>query len=194
MIAGNIHLQLRLNSRIDVLSQTMWVSEIIAEFLNDLQSEIPSISYASVCDNHSRIDPNKNDSLSLESLCRITDWYLRERVPTIQYIDNRFGQDIATFNILGHEIACVHGNKDKQSSAIGTLNNFTATHYDLICTAHEHHFSANEDSDTLLIANGSLMGTDDHAFDLRKNSIPSQNLIIINKHDVMGTLYKINLI
>lgn len=191
MIAGDIHLPLRINSRVDVITQVLEVSEIIAEFLNELSIYV-DVSYCGTLDNHSRIDPNKSDSIELESLARITDWYLRARVPQITFTATEVG-DIVPLNILGHNIAFVHGHKDKQSTMISSINNFTQKHFDMICSAHMHHFSANEECGTFMIANGSLMGTDSHAYDLRLHSNPSQTFIEVTKNNVAECIRKIDL-
>ena len=190
MIAGGIHLPLRINSRIDVITQVLEVSELLAEFLNEL-SAYAKISYCSTLDNHSRVDPNKSDSIELESLARITDWYLRSRLSQITFT-SKYIDDITEVNILGHNIAFIHGHKDKQPSMIKSLNNFSQKHYDLICSAHMHHFSANEECGTFMIANGSLMGTDSHAYDLRLHSNPSQTFIEVTADNVVDCIRKIN--
>ena len=190
MIAGDIHLPLRINSRIDVITQVLEVSELLAEFLNELSNHV-HVFYNSVYDNHSRIDPDKSNSIELESLARITDWYLRVRVPHLNYISTRV-TDIAEMTIFNHNIAFVHGHKDKQNTIISSLNNFTQKHYDLICSAHYHHFSANEECGTYMITNSSLMGTDDYAYNLRLYSKPSQTFIEITKENVIDNIIKIN--
>lgn len=193
MIAGNIHLPLRLNSRIDVITQIIEVSEIIAEFLCDLSRNY-SIHYSSVLDNHSRIDPNKSDSLQLESLARVTDWYLKERLKNFN-IDfdsfDDFGPDMTMVNIFNHSIIGVHGDKDKPKTIIKNLTGYVQHHFDLICSAHLHHFNSDESNNTMLISNGSLMGTDQFASDLRLNSKPTQTLIICTKENVCDTIYRI---
>ena len=194
MIAGNIHLPLRLESRKDVISQIMEVSELIAEFLFDL-NEYFYIDYYSVLDNHSRIDPNKKESIQLESLCRITDWYLKERLSNTYRIhihDNEYGPDIANFQIFNYNILATHGDKDKPNNIINKLSLYTQTHYDLICSAHYHHFSYNEDNDTILISNGSLMGTDQFAHDLRLNNKASQTFIVCSDTNIVDSIHKIN--
>ncbi len=193
LIAGRIHLTIRLQSRIDVITQIMQVSEILAEFINDL-SKYFDIEYYSCDDNHSRVEPNKEDSLNLESLCRITDWYLKNRLQAndaVFFNANPFGSDIITAKINGFTVLGVHGDKDKPVSAITSLTGYTAQKCDLIVAAHRHHFSADESCNTLLLCNGSVMGTDSYAHDLRLNSKPSQNLIIVGKNNVMEALYRI---
>lgn len=184
LIAGRIHLELRINSRFDVITQIINVSELLAEFLYDIVVECKgcSIDYYSTSDNHSRIEPNKKESIELESLARITDWYLKERFNDINLPimihKNTFGDDIVTFKSLGHNIIAVHGDKDKPSSVVERLSLMTKDYYDLCLTAHLHHFSANEVNQTVIVSNGSVMGTDAFAQRLRLSATPSQNLII----------------
>lgn len=194
MVAGRIHLPLRLASRIDVITQIMDVSEIIAQFIYELSTKVAEIDYYSTLDNHSRIEPAIKDSLDLESLYRITDWYLKERFKdfkNIKFHDNEFGDDILTFDMLTYRVAAVHGHKDKPDKIIDNLTLFTKKHYDMICSAHFHHFSCDEKNETILVSNSSLMGTDDYARSLRLNSKPSQIMIISTLENVCECIYKI---
>lgn len=193
MISGNIHLQLRLNSRIDVITQTMEVSELLAEFINDL-SAFFSIKYADCLDNHSRIEPKKSDSLDLESLARITSWYLRERLrdnSNVTFFDNKISNDIITFNIFDFTVCAVHGHKDKPERVAEQMILMNKENYDLILTSHYHHFSADEKNETIILGNSSLMGTDDFAERLRVSSKPSQNLIISTQDNVVDSIFRI---
>lgn len=195
MIAGRIHSQIKMESRIDSVTQIMEVSELIAEFLQDL-SKVTQVEYYEVLDNHSRIEPNIKESLELESLARITGFYLKQRMnnnPNVNINDNEFGLDIASFNVLGHNVAGVHGNKDKQKTVINSLTLYTKEFYDLILTAHMHHFSAEEQNETMRISNGSLMGTDSFAQKLRLNAKPSQTLIVCTKENPVYAVHKIDL-
>ena len=193
LIAGRIHLTIRLESRIDVITQIMEVSEILAEFLNELTKYF-NVSYYSCTDNHSRIEPDKTQSLDLESLCRITDWFLKQRLgKTVNFYDNQFGEDVITLNVLGHNVLGVHGDRDKQNSVIEKMTLLTRKSYDLVCTAHLHHFSADEHTGTRLVSNGSLMGTDSYAKNLRLYSKPSQTLIISTPDNVCDIIHIIDL-
>ena len=190
MIAGRIHLQLRLNSRIDVVTQIMEVSEILAEFLNKL-SEYVDIDYYDVLDNHSRIEPNKKEAMQLESLARITKWYLRERLPHITVHDNEMSESFATIDLLGHRVIAVHGDKDKPNTVAKDISTYTDSHVDMVCTAHRHHFACDETCKMVVVCNGTLMGTDDYAEDLRLSSTPSQNLIILTRENPIEAIHRI---
>lgn len=194
LIAGRIHTTIRLQSRADVITQIMEVSEILAELLYSLASDGLNVHYYSCTDNHSRIEPKKEESLDLESLCRITDWYLKSRLSSVSGIeihDNQFGDDIITCNVMGHNVLGVHGDKDRQNLVIEKLTLMTRQSYDLICTAHLHHFSADEHTGTVLVSNGALMGADDYAIKLRLHSKPSQNLIFVTRDNVTEQIHRI---
>ena len=194
MIAGRIHLRLRLNSRIDVITQIIEVSEIIANFMYSL-SIFLDIEYYDTLDNHSRLEPKLSDSLDLESLVRITTWFLKERlrdVETIHFNDNTFGDDIASFTCLGHKIIAVHGDKDKPETVVQNLSLMTQSYYDLALTAHRHHFFSDEKNRTIILSNSSLMGTDELAQQLRLTASASQNLIIVTEDNVVDTICRIN--
>lgn len=193
LIAGRIHLQLRLASRFDVITQITEVSEILAELLSDL-SQYFHIDYYSCIDNHSRIEPSKTDSLDLESLCRITDWYLKERLKGNENIDiheNKYGLDIITFKCKNFNILGCHGDKDKQLNVANSISSLTHKHFDLVCMAHRHHFAADEYNESIVISSSSLMGTDDYAKNLRLSAKPSQNLIIVTEDNVTEAIYRI---
>lgn len=195
LICGRIHLTLRLESREDVISQTMEVSEILAEFLNEL-SQYCDLVYTDCLDNHSRLEPRKSEAMELETLARITPWYLKQRLSAnknIKFLDNKYADDIVSFSVLGHEVVGVHGHKDKPDKVIENMISMTRKRNDLVISSHYHHFSCDESHECLRISNGSLMGVDQYAQDLRLTNKPSQNFIISSEEDVAEVIYKINL-
>ena len=194
LIAGRIHLAIRLQSREDVITQVMEVSEIVSEMLCDL-SQYFHVSYYDVMDNHSRLEPNKKDSLELETLVRIIPWYVKERLKenrNVEIHDNTFADDIATFNIYDFNVAAVHGHKDKPGKVIDNLTAMTRRRNDLVLSAHYHHIALEEEHEVIRISNGSLMGVDTYAMDMRLTSSPSQTLIISTPSNVVSCIYKIN--
>ena len=99
--------------------------------------------------------------------------------------------DIITFNCNGFRVAGVHGDRDKPTKVIGNISRLTKEHFDLVLTAHLHHFSCDEQNRTLVISNGSLMGTDNYAESLRLDSAPSQNIIIVTEDNVAETIHRV---
>lgn len=195
LIAGRIHASIRFESRCDVITQTIKVAEILAEFLTDISNEGIKIEYYDCLDNHSRLEPIKKDSLDLESLTRIIPWFLKTRLEfqNVTIHENVFSDDIITFKALDgkYTIGGVHGHKDKPNKVVDSLTLMTKVNYDLILTAHYHHWSGDEKNETLVLSNGSLMGTDAYAKDLRLSSKPSQNIILVNEKSVMDYVHRI---
>ena len=193
LIAGRIHLTIRLESRIDTITQIIEVSEILSEFLNEL-SQYFEVHYYSCLDNHSRVEPDKAQSLDLESLSRITDWYLQARLKNnVIFHGNEFGEDIITLNVLGHNIAGVHGHLDKPQKVIENISLITRKSYDLICMAHLHHFSMDEKSGCRIVCNGALVGADKFSSNLRLYSKPSQTIIIVSEDRVCEDIHIVEL-
>lgn len=194
LICGRIHYTLRLQSRIDVITQTMEVSEILAEFITELTNNGIVVEYYDCLDNHSRLEPDKSASLNLESLVRITPWYLRERLksnPDVNINANYYDEDIIDFEVMGYKVGGVHGHKDKPGKVVEGLTLMTKQNFDLILTAHLHHFNSDEKNEVVVISNGSLMGTDYYAKDLRLSSIPSQNLILVSEKSVVDYIHRV---
>lgn len=193
LIAGRIHSTIRLQSRIDVITQTMCVCEMLSEFLNIL-SKYVYIEYYDCLDNHSRLEPNKKESLDLESLARIIPWFIGYRLQDNTRVNintNTYTDDIISFEIGKYKIGGVHGDKDKPKKVVENITLLTKQHYDLILAAHLHHFTADEKDDTLVLNNGSLMGADTYALDLRCNSKASQNIFLVTEKSVCDYIHRI---
>lgn len=185
LVSGRIHTTIRIDNQIDAVTQVIEVSEILAEFIANIVncSEV-KITYYDTLDNHSRLEPNKENSVDLESLQRIIHWHLQHRLENfknVEILDNNFSDDIITANILGHPVAAVHGDKDKQSNIVANLSMITRDIYDLVFTAHSHHFSADEQNQCIVVSNSCLMGTDNYSQKLRLSSVPAQTLIVITE-------------
>lgn len=195
LIAGRIHSTIRLESRYDTITQCIQVAEILAEFINEL-SAIAPVEYYDCLDNHSRLEPIKAESLDLESLVRIISWYLKYRFENNKNVhinENILNDDIIVFPVMEGKwtIGGVHGHKDKPSKVVQNLTLTSKISFDMILTAHLHHFSADEANETLVVSNGSLMGVDTYAMDLRLTSKPSQNIILVSDKTPMEDIHRV---
>ena len=199
LISGRIHETIRIQNRIDVITQCLEVTEILVEFLAYL-SQYVNIKYISTSDNHSRMEPKKDLSLDLESLTRVIEPLLKARIENlkhekkcknIEFIDSPFGPDIATFEVMGYKVGAVHGHKDSPKMVVNNISLMTRNNYDLILSAHLHHFSCDESFNAVVVSNGSLMGVDDYAETLRVCSKPSQNFIVISEDSPAESIHRI---
>lgn len=201
LISGRIHDTIRIQNRIDVISQSLEVAEILVELIAYL-SQYADIRYISTSDNHSRLEPRKDSSLDLESLTRVIEPLVESRIKNLQYekkcknvefIKSPFGHDIATFDVMKYKVGAVHGHKDSPKMVVNNISLMTKANYDLILSAHLHHFSCDESYDTVVVSNGSLMGVDDYAENLRLLNKPSQNLIVLSEINVVESIHRIPL-
>lgn len=193
LISGRIHTTIRLQNRYDVLTQIIHVSEILSEMLN-VFSEYFNVFYYDCSDNHSRIEPNKSESMDEEQLTRITHWYLKKRFEAdknVKICENTYGNDIITLDVDGHSIGAVHGDKDNPADVVEKLSLMTGKSFELILIGHLHHFGADEIDSCVVLQNGSLMGTDYYAVRLRKRAVPSQNIVLINKECVANDIHRV---
>ena len=191
LISGRIHLQLRIQSQSDVITQIMEVSEILYNFLFEL-SQYCKIEYYDCLDNHSRVEPNKKESIQLESFARITHWFLENRCDKYRItVHQNNSLDIIHECINGWDVVGVHGEKDTPSTIVKNMSSLLGSRPNLIVMAHRHHFSADEHNECIVICNPSLVGADDYALDKRMTSSPAQTLIIVSDDNPVRQIYRL---
>jgi hypothetical protein len=184
-ISSGIHNILRIQNQEDIITQIIKTSEVLAEILNELSSCF-KLKVSLVTDNHSRVTPDKKDSLEEENYIRITEWYLKTRLVSnknIKFIENECGLDISTFSIYNFNCGSIHGNKDSFKHVVSNITTFTRQIYDFIFTSHNHHLNIEELSMVTVFSNGSLSGVDSYSADLRLSSHPLQNFVVISKEN-----------
>ena len=197
-ISGFIHLQLRIYSQEDVISQTEDVTEIFAEMLTEF-SEHFNVTFHSVFGNHSRLNANKSESIDLENLERIIPWALMRRQgiadnARITIVEDKIvDNDFSLFNAGKWQFAAVHGDKDRVNNVVKNLTLMTDRKFHCIITAHKHHLSADEQNGCIVVANPSLIGVDDYSKNLRLTSSPAQTLIMVGEFTPVECIYYLNL-
>jgi len=83
-ISGNIHNEITITNKENVIEQIMGVSELISGFLAELSKYFKTVRFVSVSGNHSRID-KKDNALKDERLDDLVEWYCKAR---LNHIDN----------------------------------------------------------------------------------------------------------
>jgi UDP-2,3-diacylglucosamine pyrophosphatase LpxH len=196
LINGLIHQVTRIINTEDAVTQTMKISEILAEIIVELCNEFEKVKLYNVRGNHDRVTPNKKDEIAKESFNDFVPWYLKARlshVGNLEFIDNKFDDEIIVADILGHVVFGVHGHKDKITQVTHNLTMMTKVFPDYIVMGHVHHHEENEDHGVEVIVNRSFSGVDEYAKDIRKTSKAGQKLIIFCKDEGRLTTYDIKL-
>lgn len=193
MINGLIHIGTRISNEEDVLDQTMHCAELIAQFLNELASEIPYIKVYSATGNHGRCSANIKESLDTENFERLIPWYLKGRLENnITLVDNVFENDIIIYQFLNEIIFAVHGHNDKVKNAVNELSKMFKIFPTELHMGHYHSYYEFEDHDITTTVNGTASGVDKFAKKIRKTATAMQTMIIYNKNGRECT-YKIKL-
>lgn len=183
LLSGIIHTTIRLENRIDIITQTIEVSELLAELLDKL-SEHVKVRYYSVIDNHGRIFANKEDSLDKENFSRMIDFYLKQRCKdnvNIEINDNNIDESIMEFLINGWGVVGIHGHDDKPADAAQKLSSMLHANYSMCLMGHYHSPDMHEDYGKVTIINGCLCGTDEYAKKVRGQRDRRRTLLLYLK-------------
>ena len=183
-ISGIIHNTTRLLNNEDVITQIQIVAEVFAQCFTYLCENIDEVVYYSVLDNHSRISPNKNDSIDKESFARLVPWFLEPRMKDIENFiiqKNDIDDDIVIFDVLGYTCFAVHGHKDSPNNVVADLTLMTKMHPDYIFMGHYHRSYEDNNHGIFVIGNPSGIGVDDYSKNRRLTGQAQQKMVIINK-------------
>lgn len=195
LVHGLIHTQNRLSAKEDVIKQIIEVSELIAEFIDELAIQIPSVKVYLTVGNHSRVFQNKDDN-NTENFEYITKWFLLGRLKqckNVEFIENDINDSLITFNVFDNLIVASHGDKDRPNSVQEKLRVLFDKKPSHIILGHYHSSYEKDFNGTTVVVNGSFCGTDDYAFEKRLFSEPYQKIIIFDKTDGEIAISKIKL-
>ena len=196
LINGLIHQVTRINNTEDAVSQTMRVSEYLSEAINRLANEIDNVKVYNVRGNHDRVTPNKKDEIAKESFNDLVPWWLKERLRgtfNVEFMENKYDDEIIVADIAGYTVFGVHGHKDKVNSVAQNLAMMIKKFPDYVVMGHTHHHEENETHEVEIIVNSSFSGVDDYAKDIRRTSKAAQKYIIFDKDEARLCTYNIQL-
>lgn len=196
LFSGVIRNTLRIMSNENIVTQTMYISELIADILYQYACSFKEVKFYNVIDNHSRVVANKNDSLNLENFSRFVPWYVQTRLADVQnvhIINNALDEEIAIVDICGYTCFAVHGHCDKITNVVSNLSMMTKKIPDYVFMAHYHHNASNEFHGCEVVVNPSLVGADDYSKSIRKTSKPAQKFMVFSQDEGLVCTYSIRL-
>ena len=196
LVSGIIHVTVRIANTEDIIEQTQFISEILAEVLCKFANEFEEVKFYSVLDNHSRVTPNKKEAIDSESFARFIPWYLKPRlkdISNISIIENELDSSIGVVDVCGYTCFMVHGHQDSVKSATSDLAMMVKKFPDYVFLSHYHHSQEDEIHSCEVIVNSSLCGTDEYAKRLRKTSKPAQKFMVFNEEEGRECTYSIRL-
>lgn len=195
IISGLIHNNLRLQNNMNIIEQFKYISELITNMLISLSLKNNNIYVYITPGNHSRITPNKNDSLDGENMDVLLPFYLKARLQnfsSIHIMENEKDPEIAMFKIRNSLIYSSHGHKDSPESVVQNLTMLYGDKPDIVLLGHRHTNGMKTVFDTKVISSGSVSGADEYALSIRKATKAEQTVSVIDD-DGFVCLYDIQL-
>jgi predicted phosphodiesterase len=190
LISGLIKLSARVAQEEDVAEQIIAISEILSREITKINSKISFVNIYGVVGNHSRMNASKEDNIDSENFERLIFRYIELRTG-LKVIDSGHS-DYLEFNVGGSSCIATHGHNDKFGNVVNDFSKVLGYIPDYIYMGHTHHLQVEENGQTTVIVNGSVVGADDYAVKIRKYTKPSQVLHIISGND--DNIININLV
>lgn len=187
-ISGQIHNQIAVTNRENLVEQIMGVSELISWFLSELSNIFDNVYYASVSGNHSRIAPKK-EALKDERLDNLIPWYVKSRVSNIDnifVIDNDIDSTFNVVNIRGLNYLNIHGDYDNFSNVHKVIAMSRKPIY-CVHMGHLHHNKTETIGEYKVIQSGSFQGVDEFCIEKRILGRAEQLVCVCNKDGIVCT-------
>lgn len=188
VISGSIHHTIQITNKENVIEQVMGASELISEFIAELSNHFRSVKFVSVSGNHSRINPNKKDSLVDERLDDLVEWYLSARLQNFDNVEIGFGEKIDStmylINIRGKNYCGVHGDFDNSASKVQSLQTMVGKPLYAVLSGHLHHNKTDEIQGVKTIMAGSFLGMDDYCVQKRIFGKPEQMVCVCSEDGI----------
>lgn len=190
LISGNMHYQIAIANKENVIEQITGVSELIAEFLAELSHHFRYIRFISVAGNHSRMD-KKDLALKDERLDDLVEWYLKARLSSFENIIFDDGRKIDTtmycINVRGKNYVGVHGDYDGSSEKIHALKAMTGDDVYAVLLGHLHRNRTDSVQGVKTVMAGSFLGMDDYCVSRRIYGKPEQIVCVCDESGIVCT-------
>ena len=187
-ISGNIHYSIAVTNKENVIEQVMGVSELVSEFLAELSKHFNKVIFITVAGNHSRISPNKDNSLSSERLDDLIEWYVKARLQNFDNIiiaDNKIDETMYTIDIRGKLYCGVHGDYDGSAAKVQALQTMIGKSVYAVLSGHLHHNKVDSVQGIKTVMAGSFLGVDDYCIQKRIFGKPEQMVCVCDENGIL---------
>lgn len=196
---GSIHVSCRVGAEENTCEQLMSVSELLAEFINDVSDYVSNVKVFYTYGNHGRSIQNKKESIHSDNMERLVPWWLYYRLSDNDKVEINLdtAYEFILMNIKGHDICCVHGDNDSfkklNQDAHIIFNKACGKNVEYVFSGDKHHVETYDSFGVYNNMVGSLCGTDEYSNNKRLYSVPSQTFCIFNEPDGQVCTYNIKL-
>ena len=189
VISGSIHRSIQVTNKENVIEQIMGASELIAQFISELSNHFKQVLFVSVAGNHSRIEPNKDNSLVAERLDDLVDWYLKARLQNFENVSIctscKIDSTMYVMNIRGLNYCGIHGDFDSSASSIQSLQTMVGKPLYAVLSGHKHHNKVDVVQGIKTVMAGSFLGMDDFCIQKRIYGKPEQMVCVCDESGIV---------
>ena len=181
LIENDLHITARLLQEIDAIDQTMVASEIVSQALTDLAAAIPEVTYRSCLDNHSRFTADLKQSKDEESLVKLIDWYVEERVKDtgVVFCNDNLDRHIGMFTLQnGDKFVFAHGHEIDVNTSVQKYTAATYSYVRYVALGHWHSTRMKTFLNSKVFVNGSIKGLDEYGEKHGLFGEPEQTLLV----------------
>lgn len=190
LISSNIHSQIAISNRENVIEQVKLVSELISNFTYELSKHFNKVTVFTVNGNHSRIT-KKDEAVHDERLDDLVSWYMKAKLSHLGNIsikEDRLDSSISDIEIRGKIYHGLHGDYDSFSqSGVAKLVLMLGYKPYAFLYGHKHFPAMSDVSGVKIIQSGSLGGSgDDYTIEKRLSGKPNQTVLVCNEKGIYG--------
>ena len=189
LIENDLHVTGRIIQEVDAVQQTMIAAEVLSEALVQLAEAIPDVVYRSCLDNHSRYIMDYKAAKDEESLVKLIDWYLQERLKNtdIEFAADELDRHIGLFTLInGDKFVFAHGHEVSVNLCIQTYTAATHSYIKYVAVGHWHSTKMKTFLNSKVFENGSLKGLDNFAEKHGLFGEPEQTLLIFEGSNLVN--------
>lgn len=187
-ISGSIHYSIAVTNKENVIEQVMGVSELISDFISKLSPHFRSVEFVSVSGNHSRLNTNKEDTLTGERLDDLVGWYIDARLQNFENVsvlfDTRIDPTMSLLTIRGKNYLAIHGDYDTSERNIQSLQTMAGVPLCAIFSGHKHHNDVGTVQGVKTVMSGSFLGMDDFCVQKRIYGRPEQMVCVCTENGI----------
>lgn len=188
-ISGNIHQNIQVSNRENVIDQIKIASEVITWFCTELAKVFSFVNIYECAGNHSRLVGNKELAIHDERLDNLITWIIKQmtaHIKTIKVHDedyNRIDSGISMFELYGKEYVAVHGDYDVlNKTGVGNLSMMLGKIPYAIMNGHNHYPSNTDVNGVKVIQGGSMAGAgDSYTIEKRLTGKPNQTVLVCDE-------------
>ena len=186
LISNENYTTIRLLNRENLMEQIVNVSQIVSEAIYKISCEVPYVTVGFTTGNHCRVHP-KGENLNKDNYTTLIKEFVKiklNNVSNLIFLENEYDNEIITANVCGNFVVGTHGDKLNKKQASYDISSLLNKKVDVLLVGHFHEMATEVNHDTVVVRNGSLVGSNEYSRNMNLHTRPCQRFLIVSKNGV----------